>query len=698
MNASLSSAIVATIVAVTVTIGVSLRRPYRGIYGQFGAFSFAIGLWHLGILLEGFADNIGLRLQLLAGSWLPAFTLKFFITLLQDKGRLANRSLRFSYVIGILGISNLFIPAGLLFYTAIPIAGIVVLSSAVALQLLARRIKTTQFTNERTKLTFVLYAGVTSLILGTAQLLPGLAILDAIGHAAVTFYVYFLYQSVVTRRLMNLVEFLSKAAMIATLSLIIASVYALLVLWVGEDEPGLWIFNTVLASAVVLILYDPIRPRIEEFTERFFLKQQYALRGIARELTQTLRHIIDVRDMTRVVVDRLGSHAGFGSVSLYLSDDQEPSVYHRRAFAGDEPEQTLSPRTDNVLLTMLRIERRPVTLEDLATRRLELSEYLTREPARSQVETHRLSEAIDCLNRQHSHAAVPILSHQNLVGVLYISRENQSRGWSTEDLVMLLEIADAISVVLEHSDAYAQQHERDRLVEIGEMATGMAHEIRNPLGSIKGAVQCLEPSKVPEEYRDFLTVILEEVDRLNGVVAQFLDYARPFQGNPEPTDLHQTLSRTLELLQHDPSFEGVEVKTEFAAKVPPVFIDPEHLKQVLLNLLKNAQEAVDEGRCEIRIKTLAIHPSPADAESPAQSRDPNRELVQISVRDNGPGIASAAISKLFLPFFTTKSQGTGLGLAISQRILQQAGGRIDVRSRPGEGATFTITLPAAENY
>ena len=302
---------------------------------------------------------------------------------------------------------------------------------------------------------------------------------------------------------MNLVEFLSKAAMIATLSLIIASVYALLVLWVGENEPGLWVFNTVLASAVVLILYDPIRPRIEEFTERFFLKQQYALRGIARELTQTLRHIIDVRDMTRVVVDRLGAHAGFGSVSLYLSDDQEPSIYHRRAFAGDEPEQTLSPRTDNVLLTMLRIERRPVTLEDLATRRLELSEYLTREPARSQVETHRLSEAIDCLDRQHSHAAVPILNHQNLVGVLYISRDHQGRGWSTEDLVMLLEIADAISVVLEHSDAYAQQHERDRLVEIGEMATGMAHEIRNPLGSIKGAVQCLEPSKVPEEYRDF---------------------------------------------------------------------------------------------------------------------------------------------------------------------------------------------------
>ena len=137
MNASVSSAIVATIVAVTVTIGVSLRRPYRGIYGQFGAFSFAIGLWHLGILLEGFADNVELRLQLLAGSWLPAFTLKFFITLLQDKGRLANRSLRFSFVVGILGLSNLFVPAGVLFYTAIPIAGIVVLSSAVALQLLA---------------------------------------------------------------------------------------------------------------------------------------------------------------------------------------------------------------------------------------------------------------------------------------------------------------------------------------------------------------------------------------------------------------------------------------------------------------------------------------------------------------------------------------------------------------------------------
>ena len=697
MNASVSSAIVATIVAVTVTIGVSIRRPYRGIYGQFGAFSFAIGLWHLGILLEGFADSAGLRLQLFAGSWLPAFTLKFFITLLQDKGRLANRSLRFSYILGVLGFTNLFVPSSALFYLAVPIAGFVVLSSAIALQLLARRIRTTTFTNERTKLTFVLYAGITSLILGTAQLLPGLAILDAIGHAAVTFYVYFLYQSVVTRRLMNLVEFLGKAAMIAALSLIIASVYALLVLWVGEDEPGLWVFNTVLASAVVLILYDPIRPRIEEFTERFFLKQQYALRGIARDLTQTLRHIIDVRDMTRVVVDRLGNHASFSSVSLYLSDAQEPSLYQRRAFAGEEPDSTLSPRTDNVLLTMLRVERRPVTLEDLATRRLELSEYLSREPARSQVEAHRLSEAIESLNRQHGHAAVPILNHQNLVGVLYLSRDHQGRGWSTEDLVMLLEIADAIGVVLEHSDAYAQQHERDRLVEIGEMATGMAHEIRNPLGSIKGAVQCLEPSRVPEEYRDFLGVIVDEVDRLNGVVAQFLDYARPFQGSPEATDLHQVLTRTLELLRHDPSFEEVEIVTEFAARVPAVFIDPEHLKQVLFNLMKNAREATPETRTSrIVVKTLAIHTSPEDADSPAQSRDPEREIVQVSVSDNGSGIDAETVSKLFLPFFTTKSHGTGLGLAISQRILQQAGGRIDVRSRPGEGSTFTVTLPAAE--
>ena len=98
--------------------------------------------------------------------------IEIFITLLQDKGRLANRSLRFGYVIGILGISNLFIPAGILFYTAIPIAGIVVLSSAVALQLLARRIKTTQFCQRARETHLVLYAGVTSLTLGTAQLLP----------------------------------------------------------------------------------------------------------------------------------------------------------------------------------------------------------------------------------------------------------------------------------------------------------------------------------------------------------------------------------------------------------------------------------------------------------------------------------------------------------------------------------------------
>ena len=140
-------------------------------------------------------------------------------------------------------------------------------------------------------------------------------------------------------------------------------------------------------------------------------------------------------------------------------------------------------------------------------------------------------------------------------------------------------------------------------------------------------------------------------------------------------------------------FEDVRIETDYAPQLPAVHIDPEHLKQVLLNLLKNAQEAAEAGTCVITLKTLSIHTAPQDSDSTAQDRDPNKEVVQIVVQDNGPGIKSDNLSKLFLPFFTTKNHGTGLGLAISQRILQQAGGRLDVRSRPGEGASFTVTLP-----
>jgi signal transduction histidine kinase len=218
------------------------------------------------------------------------------------------------------------------------------------------------------------------------------------------------------------------------------------------------------------------------------------------------------------------------------------------------------------------------------------------------------------------------------------------------------------------------------------MAAGLAHEIRNPLGSIKASAQYLtETSRPPEDGAEFLGIIVDEVDRLNRVVSSFLDYARPAHSDPEPIHVNAAVELTLQFLRPECDSVDVTLHVAMAQDLPRVRIDIEHLRQVLINLVQNAVQAMTSGG-DIFVETLI--------QDSYRLGDRARRWVQISVRDTGPGIAPGLLANLFVPFVTTKQQGTGLGLAISQRIISEAGGRIGVRSREGFGTTFVILLPA----
>jgi len=226
--------------------------------------------------------------------------------------------------------------------------------------------------------------------------------------------------------------------------------------------------------------------------------------------------------------------------------------------------------------------------------------------------------------------------------------------------------------------------ERDRLAALGEMAAGLAHEIRNPLGAIKGAAQCLDPKTVPADDREFIEVIVEEVNRLNGVVTAFLDYARPLKQSFGPTDVNEVVTRTLRLIQNDlPS--NVTLREDLAADLARVDGDAEQLKQVLINLVQNAAQALGNSAGKIVITTLK-------PERFGDFRQP--DSIEIHVTDSGPGIPTDQQLNIFVPFFTTKQKGTGLGLAICQRIVKSHGGTVAVQSKLGDGATFIIKLPS----
>jgi signal transduction histidine kinase len=217
------------------------------------------------------------------------------------------------------------------------------------------------------------------------------------------------------------------------------------------------------------------------------------------------------------------------------------------------------------------------------------------------------------------------------------------------------------------------------------MAAGLAHEIRNPLGAIKGAAQCLEPGPLAGEEGEFLGVIVEEVNRLNGVVTQFLDYARPLKQSFGTVDINEVVTRTIKLIQNE--IPGrLSLAMELGESLPAVEGDPEQLKQVLINLVQNAIQALGTAPGTIRIRTRG----------PERFADlrAGGDFVEIDVTDDGPGIPPEQQPNIFVPFFTTKQKGTGLGLAICQRIVKNHGGTVSVQSRVGEGSTFVVRLPA----
>ena len=225
----------------------------------------------------------------------------------------------------------------------------------------------------------------------------------------------------------------------------------------------------------------------------------------------------------------------------------------------------------------------------------------------------------------------------------------------------------------------------DRLASVGTLAAGMAHEIKNPLVSIQTFAQLLPERYEERTFREkFGNVVVSEVTRINKLVQSLLDFARPRPRKVDYLNVADILERALTLLDNELSKNSVQVKREYAAQLPQVFGDSEHLYQVFLNLLQNAVQAM---RGPIRTLTISATEEAAD--------DGEGHALVIRISDTGAGIDEHDLARIFDPFYSTKEDGSGLGLAICHGILEEHDATIDADSVPGEGTTFTLTLPTA---
>jgi two-component system NtrC family sensor kinase len=251
-------------------------------------------------------------------------------------------------------------------------------------------------------------------------------------------------------------------------------------------------------------------------------------------------------------------------------------------------------------------------------------------------------------------------------------------------------MVDRLRAARDEIETYHRQRlaHAERLASLGELAASVAHEIKNPLAGIAGAIRILaEDMPASDPRKEIMGEILAQIRRLDGTVRDLLTFARP--GGPElgPCALHQVLDRVLLVLAEDPSAANVRVVREYQSDLPPVSADGKLLEQVFFNLLLNAVQAMG-GHGTITLRTALGEASATWADGAPLGRH-----VEVRVIDTGPGIPAHLLREIFTPFFTTKPRGIGLGLAITRRIVEDHGGRIGGENLPGQGAVFRICLP-----
>ncbi len=687
------SALVAAIVTFALGGSVLLREPRRGAHVLFATFAFNIAVYcALAFVAKRFESPLWDWASLLAAVSLPATAQRFFQAFLGDEAGPPplSRSTVFGAAVfySILLFSRFVAPVHTSVSFHVAFIAYVFAGLYLSVFYLYRRYRATPSRVEKKRLLYLMVGGFATVTASLAEALPHG---PSFGNIFIIVYLYFLSQNLVRYRLLDLNELLGRMVVLGTLVFILALIYGVMVRSAGPDEPGLFFFNTLLASATIVILIEPLRSRVEGGISRWMFQEKFELSRRIEALRGELANVIDMRVLVPRVLAALEDSRRITHASVYLADP-DGSGFELAGHVGPRPEGRFDAIAHRAFFERLR--RTGVMTQEGLERELAARRPVTAE------EQESLQLMLRTLEQMYGSVALGFSSEDQLLGVLVIRDDRLREAYSSDEIEIFRGVATSIGITLQNSQVYERMKERDRLAALGQMAAGLAHEIRNPLGSIKGAAQFLQPAKseghdvkdlrrdtIREGQGEFLDIIVEEVNRLNKIVSQFLDYARPYRGEQRPLEVADVLKKTLSLLPKEPQESGaVEIVTSFADKMPPVRADAEQLLQVFLNLSLNAVQAIPAGggSGKVLISTALRR---------ATRRGAAAAFLEVRFRDTGVGIPAGDLKNLFIPFFTTKEKGTGLGLPISQRIIENHGGTIEVRSQPGEGATFTVLLP-----
>jgi two-component system sensor histidine kinase HydH len=468
-------------------------------------------------------------------------------------------------------------------------------------------------------------------------------------------------------RIADLRQLMGSALGLALLAAGLVGVFSALRIWVGP-RLDLFVFNAFVASFALLLVFPPVRDRIQHAMDRRFVAGRLELERSLLPLRERLPQILTLDELLRELLATLERSDRVTASGIFLRENPHLG-FQQAASIG------LSPRP------RVNLVREPHFVEALAQGEPLMLEELEKARAGAGERDERVEVLCRVLADLDAQLLLPLRSGSYLLGFWTLTDSSSREPFSTPEVELLRSVAEQAAISVENSKTFERIRARDRLVDLGEMAAGLAHEVRNPLAAIRGGLALLEDSGSEEGARaEISDVIVEEIHRLDRVVGTFLDYARPSVHRVLIPDASRFVRDCVNSIARRHAKEDVELYLDVEPGLCGFTADRDRLETVIGNAVQNAYEALD-GKGSIRVTVRPV-------------ADPVRgPCVEIAVQDDGPGMDEETLERAFVPFYTTKHGGMGLGLALCERLTRAQGGAIEIRSRPGEGTTLTVCLP-----
>jgi len=475
---------------------------------------------------------------------------------------------------------------------------------------------------------------------------------------------FFFAIALIKYRLLDIHLLIRGGILYSSVSGLVLAIYILIIKNIGEAISQRAYGRSLLVESVLILalvfMLRPFQTKVGDWIDRFFYMERVRFRTKLSEFSRTLTELVDLEEVAKTTIYFITQTLHVDSVVFFFLRSE---VDEYRPLFGTPFQEGTTYSSRHPFVRRIESNERAVDLEHLR-------------------EKEEVEEMADLIEKGWV-VVGPIFLKGRLVGFILLGKKRSEKDYTVEELELidafLNQTALAISRALIYRDMSLKDKQimqAEKMAAIGELAAGIAHEIRNPLGIITGSAETIrkrEDRKIWEEMTNF---ILEESKRINGLISAFLDFARPKEPKLVSCDLREILGKTLLLLSPQAKTLGVEIKKEIPQKLLQVSIDPDQIRQAFTNLGVNALEAMPQGGV---LKVTALENAKGE--------------IVLRFSDTGKGIPKEVQAKVFDPFFTTKEGGTGLGLSIVHRIITQHGGNISVEDKEGGGSIFTISLP-----